>query len=378
MNVNKLNANLKTFWLDNSAPFYILSIIIHSSRMLEHIECKCQIVKNFTPSWFASVMGTGILAITSMLYSSHFAILKDIAIILFYFNVALFFILLIPWILRWIYFKQDAIRDIEHPILSNFYATIAIAMLILAADFIVIGKCMLLGEIFWVIGTIFTIFFSLLTPYIVFKGEHVEIHHINPAWFIPPVGLIVIPIAGSHILSSLSGISYQLVMMLNYFGFGAGFFLYISLMTICMYRFILHTPLPSTLAPTIWINLGPIGAGSVALINLVKYSPFVHVKEPFFVFTFFLWGFGIWWVLMAIALTIYYIKKIDLPYAMSWWAFTFPLGAYVAASHSVAVLFGNEVVDSIGFMLYLLLFLLWAITLLKTGMNAYNGRLFKE
>ncbi|RKZ31962.1 C4-dicarboxylate ABC transporter, partial [bacterium] len=39
--------------------------------MLRDIECKCQIVKNFAPSWFASVMGTGILAMTSLFYSRY-------------------------------------------------------------------------------------------------------------------------------------------------------------------------------------------------------------------------------------------------------------------------------------------------------------------
>ena len=117
---------------------------------------RCDVIKNFSPSWFASVMGTGILAITSSFYSRYLSILKYVSYGLFYFNIVLFFILLIPWILRWIFFKKEALEDLEHPILSNFYATIAIAMLVLAADFIVIGKNMELGEIFWFIGTVFT------------------------------------------------------------------------------------------------------------------------------------------------------------------------------------------------------------------------------
>jgi len=91
------------------------------------------------------------------------------------------------------------------------------------------------------------------------------------------------------------------------------------------------------------IILGPIGAGTVALINLVKNSEFITLKEPFFVFALLFWGFGIWWVIMAIVMTIHYIKRLKLPYAMSWWAFTFPLGAYVAASHSVSSIFNNGV-----------------------------------
>ena len=346
--------------------------------MLENIECKCQLVKNLTPSWFASVMGTGILALTSLLYSHYIPFLKNLACVLFYFNFTLFCILLVPWILRWILFRKEALNDLEHPILSNFYATIAIGMLVLAADFIVIGKNMEIGEIFWFIGTLSTLFFGILTPYLMFKGEHVKLDHINPAWFIPPVGLIVIPIAGSLVIPHVSGIAQEFVIFLNYFGWGAGFFIYLALLAISMYRFILHNPLPNLLAPTIWINLGPIGAGTVALVNLIKNSSFITMQEPFFVFGFLFWGFGIWWVVMAIALTLHYIKRLTLPYAMSWWAFTFPLGAYVAATHTISLLFRVQLIDYIGFALYWLLVIFWLVTSIKTFIHAYHGTLFKD
>ena len=346
--------------------------------MLRDLECKCQLVKNFTPSWFASIMGTGILAITSLSYSKYVPFLKSTASVLFYFNIILFFALLIPWVLRWIFFRKEALKDLNHPVLSNFYATIAIGMLVLAADFIVIGKNIAIGEIFWFIGALFTIFFGILTPYLMFRSEKVKLDHINPAWFIPPVGLIVIPIAGSLIIPHVSGMLKEFVIFLNYFGWGSGFFIYLALFAIAMYRFILHKPLPNTLAPTIWINLGPIGAGTVALVNLIKNSSFITIQEPFFIFGFLFWGFGIWWVMMAIVLTIHYIKRLNLPYAMSWWAFTFPLGAYVAASHTISLLFKIQIIDYIGFTLYWLLVIFWLVTFVKTFIHAYHGTLFKD
>ena len=347
-------------------------------KLFKNIECKCQIIKNFAPSWFASIMGTGILAMTSLFFSNYLPFLKYLAFFLFYFNIILFFILLIPWILRWIFFRKEALNDLKDPVISNFYATIAIAMLVLAANFIVIDKNIKMGEIFWFIGTFFTIFFGILTPYVMFKGEHVKLDHINPAWFIPPVGLIVIPIPGSLIIQHFSGALQEFVIFLNCFGWGAGFFIYLALLAISMYRFILHHPLPNVLAPTIWINLGPIGAGTVALVNLIKNLPFITTKETFFMFGFLFWGFGIWWVIMAIALTLHYIKRLKLPYAMSWWAFTFPLGAYVAASHTISSLFEIQLIDYIGFVLYWLLVIFWLVTFIKTFIYAYYGTLFKD
>ena len=45
--------------------------------MLDACESKLDVIKNFVPSWFAAVMGTGILAVDSLLYSAYLPILKE-------------------------------------------------------------------------------------------------------------------------------------------------------------------------------------------------------------------------------------------------------------------------------------------------------------
>lgn len=345
--------------------------------MLKEINDKQDIIKNFMPSWFASVMGTGILAMTSLFYSTYIPVLKDVAQYLVYFNISLFVVLLIPWILRWILFPEDATADLNHPVLANFYATIAIAMLVLAANFIVVLNNILVGQVFWFAGTFATIFFAVIVQYKMFQSEKPTLDHINPAWFIPPVGLIVIPIAGGLLINEFSGTMQEFVIFLNYFGWGAGFFIYLALLAICMYRFILHKPLPNTIVPTLWITLGPIGAGIVSLIALIQNTAFITIKEPFLVFCLLFWGFGIWWLFLAISITLNYKKRDQLPYALSWWAFTFPLGAYVAATYKIALIFDLELINYIGFALYFLLLFFWIITLIKTSKNTYHGNVFK-
>ncbi len=345
--------------------------------MFEELNCKCEIIKNFAPSWFAAVMGTGILAIVSKFYSVYIHALSDIAVGLMYFNIVLFVVMFVPWVFRWILYSKNAMADLKNPVISNFYPTISVGMLVLSADFLIIGKNFLWGEIFWFAGAILTIFFALLVPFIVFTSNEAKLEHVNPAWFIPPVGLIVIPIPGSLLLTHFSGFFKELLLVINYFGWGGGFFLYVALLAICFYRFALHHPLPNTLAPTIWINLGPIGAGTAALIGLVKVSDFVVAKDVFYTLGFIFWGFGIWWVIMAIVMILHYIKNISLPYAMSWWAFTFPLGAYVSASHAVSGVTGIKLINQIGFVLYILFVFVWVLTLVKTAIMTYKGTLFK-
>lgn len=339
---------------------------------------KANIIKNFIPSWFAQIMGTGILALIAFSYSSKFGFLKPISIFLHYFNVTIFFILLIPWILRWLLYYKNAVADLKNPVIGNFYPTISAGMLVISMDFLVISNNFLIGVYFWFIGVLVTIIFAFMIPYITFTHSGIEIHHINPGWFIPPVALIVIPIPGGIIIPHFSGILKDMIIFINYFSFGSGFFLFLALSAISLYRFILHHPLPDVLAPTIWINLGPIGAGTTAIINLTKTCCILGDKNPLFFFAAMFWGLGIFWVIMSIIMTLHYIRKLKFPYTMAWWALTFPLGAYTAATHNIAIIFNNKFIDYIGITLFILLIFFWLITFTKTLLRTLSGHLFMD
>ncbi|AFK22331.1 tellurite-resistance/dicarboxylate transporter [Pyrococcus sp. ST04] len=309
-----------------------------------------KLIKNFPPSLFASVMGTGALAITSKMLSKDFQQLEVVSKALTYLNLALFLVLLIPWVARWVLYKEDALKDLRHPVVSHFYGTIAIAMLILSADLRIVLN-LKSAYYLWIAGVIMTIVFSLLIPYIMFTEEEVNIKAIGPAWFIPPVGLIVIPMTCLYPRSGL-------IEMLLYFSWSSGFFLYLALFSIVMLRFIRHEPLPCGLAPSIWINLGPIGAGTASLLALLNGE--LKLLGAL------LWGFGVWWLIMAILLTLYYLRRLSLPYSIAWWAFIFPLGAYTSATLKVASITGNILIKEFGMVLYLLLWALWIITSIRS------------
>ncbi len=44
------------------------------------------------------------------------------------------------------------------------------------------------------------------------------------------------------------------------------------------------------------------------------------------------WGFAAWSFVMALVIVIAYLRHLDLPYALSWWAYTFPLGSLAVAT----------------------------------------------
>ena len=200
--------------------------------------------------------------------------------------------------------------------------------------------------------------------YEIFIAGEVDLKHLSPAWYIPPVALVIIPF-GAVFMRTTTGYTNQLVVTVNYLGWGAGFFLYLVLYAVVTLRFIRHELMPPQMAPLIWMNLGPIGASITALFALIKNSTISIPKEPFMVFAFFLWGLGFWWLVMATALTLHYIKNLHLPYSTSWWAFIFPLGAFTNATLDIGKAFGLGITDGFGFLLYWALLSIWTVTIIK-------------
>jgi len=232
------------------------------------------------------------------------------------------------------------------------------------------------SSIFWVIGVIGTFFFGFVIPYKLHLNENIQLPHITPAWFIPPVGFILIPVSGSGLIAFTSGTIQEMIIFINYVSWGAGFFQYLALLAVWMYRFMLHKELPQEVMPTIWVNLGPIGVGVIALYNLVNFSPFITSTEPFLIVGFLFWGFGIWWLTMAFMLLIHYIVTKNFSFTLSWWAFIFPLGAYVASTHVISMTFNNTFIDYLGFGLYWCLIVFWMVAMVFSVVHTFSGKLF--
>lgn len=98
------------------------------------------LVRYFSPAWYASVMGTGGLANVLFLLGSRMPFLKPISFGLLWINIALFVILIGPWIARWFLHFDKLVEDLKQPIMSNFFVTMPVGGLILGTNLFIIGK----------------------------------------------------------------------------------------------------------------------------------------------------------------------------------------------------------------------------------------------
>ncbi len=336
-----------------------------------------RIVRDFAPGWFAAVMGSGVLSLTTLTLAARWPILEAPAWALHYFNLLLFAVLAVPWLSRWVVYHQVARETLKHPLQASFYPTFSIAMLVIATQFVAFGGQFSLALWFWWPGAMLTFVLGFAVLYTMFNGEHVGLEHVTPAKFIPAVGLVVIPIAGGPLVGQLTGEARDLALLVNVVALGAGTLMYLALLSLTLQRKYLVKPAYGVLTPTVWIHLAPIGIIPVSLLNLAGQLPLTLPGDLLVFAGLLFWGFGVWWVVMASLLTVAAARRGMLPFALSWWGFIFPLGAFVSARFRLSHAAGLPGVEWVGILGWGLLLILWLLTLAGTVRGVLSGAVFR-
>ncbi|MCK9380861.1 MAG: hypothetical protein M0P95_07315 [Sulfuritalea sp.] len=335
------------------------------------------ILKTFAPGWPAAVMGTGAFALATLHFSHRLPVLAGLAWALHWFNLALFVLISIPWLLRWIMAWPAVVASFRHPVAAHFYPSYGIALLVLAGELRAFGGCDTAALAAWWLGVALLFGLTLAVLLSIFQGEHVNLDHITPGIFIPPVGMVVIPMAGGPLLAVQPEALRDLALTINGLGLGAGIFMYTALLALAFHRFYVHKRLPPMMVPTFWINLAPLGVIVVSLLNLVAAAPFAGDKSAYLLTVFLIWGFGAFWLVLAVLFTWSVRKSTPLPFSLTWWAFTFPLGAFTLGSQRLSEATGLSTPLAFGWLAWTLLAAIWTLTLVKTVAGVANGKLFQ-
>ena len=197
--------------------------------------------------------------------------------------------------------------DFAHRIRINFFSAISISFLLLSLAYLPLHPEV--AEVLWYIGVVLHTLLMLHT--ISFWIQHnFEIQTMNPAWFIPVVGNIIIPVAGVEFMP----------VTFNFFYFSVGFFFWFVLFTIFLNRAIFHHQLPQKFMPTLFILIAPPAVGFIAYMKITE--NFDYFAQFMLMLTYFF-----------LALLVFLRKNFyKLTFYLSWWAFTFPLTAATLAS----------------------------------------------
>ena len=256
---------------------------------------------------FAIVMGLSGLTIALQKIEHIIGGLGALAYLFAMIDSLVFLAVLFFYTLKIFKYFDEVKKEFAHPVRINFFAASAISFLLISIVYLEINTTIAFYS--FVIGAVMQTFFTFYTISF-WINKNMQIEHSNPAWFIPIVGNILVPVAGAEFAD---------VNLLMYF-FSVGVFFWIILTSVLINRIIFHHQLAVKFVPTLFIFIAP---PAVALIA------YVRMFDTFDIFASMLYNLSIFFSFLLLFMIKNFVK---LKFFISWWAFTFPLAAMSIAS----------------------------------------------
>lgn len=302
-------------------------------------------------SFFAMVMGMNGLTIAWEKATEIYHLNSAIYTTLLIQSGVIFVVLSGLYLYKGLNFRKALVEEWSNPVRMNFIPAISISLILFAIALMPISTEVSRGV--WMLGTVLHLVISLLVINAWLHQEKFEIHHMNPAWFIPAVGNVLVPVAGVPL-------GYPEI---SWFFFSVGMGFWLILMVIVFNRIIFHQPLPGKLMPTLFILIAPPAVGFIAYVKLTGgLDAFGQVLYNFALF-------------LTLLLFSQLPRFLRLPFFLSWWAYSFPIAAMSISSMLMGHITHNDFYEKVGLALLLILSLLVAALLVKTFRAVQQGKI---
>jgi C4-dicarboxylate transporter/malic acid transport protein len=364
-------------------------IAFYPARPLSQLGQPLDVIRHFTPNWFAATMGTGILS----LLLGQFAALRAVGEALWLFNIALFVLFSLLYGARWLLFFDEARRVFGHSTVSMFFGTIPMGLATLINGAMLYGLqrwgngLLPLIEGLWWLDVAMALVCGVAIPFMMFTRQEHSIDQMTAVWLLPVVAAEVAAASGGQLAPHLADTTTQFhVLITSYVLWAFSVPVAFSILAILILRMALHKLPHENMAASSWLALGPIGTGALGMLLLGSEAPATFAANGLesvgamaegigLVAGITLWGFGLWWMLLAVLITLRYLRS-GIPFNLGWWGFTFPLGVYATATLKLAALLHLGFFSVMGEGLVLCLALLWLLIMSRTLRGAWRGELF--
>ncbi|MBS1602482.1 MAG: SLAC1 anion channel family protein [Bacteroidetes bacterium] len=225
--------------------------------------------------------------------------------------ILLFLLLTIAYLLKWKKHPELVRIEFNHPVSVSFFGTFIVSLLLLPGVLFAYSKPLATG--IWATGAVLMAAFS----WFVFRrwlGRQQDPANALPAWLLPIVGTLDIPVVGARL-------AFPGVHEINLLFFAIGIAFATILMTIIVYRLLFFPPLPQAIQPSLMILVGPFALATSTYDSFTGAHDIV--LSVFFYFD--------------LALLVLFGSKLALlpvccPFRVGWWAVSFPLVAFTIAA----------------------------------------------
>lgn len=245
-------------------------------------------------------------------------------------------------------FPAQLAAEWRHPVRLAFFPAANISLLLLSL--LLQDTAPAMSAAMWIAGATLQAILTvvIVSTWISHRAFGPEM--LSPAWFIPAVANVIVPLGGTH-LGQVEA---------SWYFFSVGVLFWLILLTLVFNRLIFHDPLPGKLRPTLVILIAPPSVAFLAWtrMNGGQIDAFAHVLISSGLF-------------FAALVTVHIPALLRLPFAMSFWALSFPLAALTTAMFRYAATGGSDLFHLAGLGLLGLL----AITLLALGLRTIRAAL---
>lgn len=349
-------------------------------------------IRQFTPNWFAATMGTGILAIALAQFPDA-PVLRELGEGLWLLNIVLFTVFSAIFAARWVLHFNEALAIFRHPVMSMFFGCIPMGLATIVNGFLIFGVprfgegAVSIAEYLWWADVALSVTCGLVVPYAMFTRQTHSIDRMTAVWLLPLVASEVAAVSGGLLIPHLVDPGQQVtVLILSLLLWSCSVPIALSVLVILFLRMALHKLPESNMAASSWLAIGPIGTGALALLVLGQVAPPVLAENGLGAVSaafsgaallggLLLWGYGLWWLAIAVVVTIRYFRT-GVPFNLGWWGYTFPLGVFAVATLRLSSIVPFPPFAMFGAMLVAALAAIWICVAFRTTMGIWRGALF--
>ncbi|MEI7031893.1 TDT family transporter [Streptomyces pratensis] len=346
-------------------------------------------LRHIGPNWYASVMGTAIVASAGAVLPADVPGLRAVCVAVWALSAALLAAVLTARAGHWLCHRDQARAHLLDPAVAPFYGCLSMALLAVGGATLVVGRDVVGAQValaadvaLFAAGTAVGLAAAVAVPYLMIVRHRPAPGTASPIWLLPLVAPMVSASQGALLVPHApAGQGREALLLGCYALFGLSLLATLVVLPLVFARLVHHGPLPVALTPTLFLVLGPLGQSTTAVNQLADAAPGVVGAPYASAFGAFavlygvpVTGFALLWLALAVAMTVRAVRH-GMGFAMTWWAFTFPVGTCVTGAAGLARHTGLEALSWLSVALYVFLVAAWAAAGVRTAGGVAGGAL---
>ncbi|MDR6977217.1 C4-dicarboxylate transporter/malic acid transport protein [Streptomyces sp. 3330] len=337
-------------------------------------------VRHLGPNWYATVMGTAILATAGAALPVHPPGLRPLLTVCWALSLVLLAALLTARALHWRHHRDQARAHLLDPATAPFYGCLAMALLAVGGGALTVGRdwigvraAVALDAVLFTVGTAVALTAAVAVPCLMAVRHRARVSQATPVWLLPLVAPLVSAALGPALVPHLpAGQPRQTLLLACFSLFGLSLLATSVMLPVVFGRLVTGGPLPLALTPTLFLVLGPLGQSTTAVGKFAEVAPGVlpgpdsrGLAVLAVLYGVPVMGFALFWLALATAHVVR-ARRHGMGFAMTWWAFTFPVGTCVTGAAALARHTGLVAYDVLACALYAVLVAAWGVAAAHT------------